>query len=71
MIHHFATRYSAWVHSMLVSWNLIVGFWIGSQEFRNEIAGFQHMLHLPTWTLVLFTGLINITLAYRAWNKQR
>lgn len=71
MVRTFAARYSAWVHSMLVGWNLIVGFWIGSQEFRDEVAALQHALHLPTWTLALLTGLINITLAYRAWNKQR
>lgn len=71
MIRNFAAQYSARVHSMLVGWNLIVGFWIGSQEFRNEVSGLQHALHLPGWTLALFTGLVNITLAYRAWNKQR
>jgi hypothetical protein len=71
MIRYFATRYSAQVHAMLVSWNLIVGFWIGSRGFRDEVAELQHALHLPTWTLALFTGLINITLAYRTWNKQR
>jgi hypothetical protein len=71
MVRTFAARYSARVHSLLVGWNLIVGFWIGSQQFRDEVAALQRALHLPTWTLALLTGLINITLAYRAWNKQR
>jgi len=71
LIRYFATRYSAWTHSILVGWNLVVGLWIGSQAFRDQVAGLQHDLHLPTWTLALFTGLINITLAYRTWSKPR
>lgn len=71
MLRHFAVRYSAPVHSLLVGWNLIVGFWVGSQDFRNQVAVLQHELHLPTWTLAVFTALVNITLAYRSWQKQR
>lgn len=71
MLRYFATRYRARVHSLLVGWNLVVGFWIGSQGFRDEVAGLQHTLHLPTWTLAAFTAFVNITLAYRSWQKQR
>jgi hypothetical protein len=71
MFRYFATRYSARVHSLLVSWNLVVGFWVGSQDFRNQVASLQHALRLPTWSLALFTALVNITLAYRTWQTQR
>lgn len=71
MIQNFAAHYSARVHSLLVGWNLVVAFWVGSQDFRNQVAGLQHAIHLPTWTLALFTALVNITLAYRTWQTQR
>jgi hypothetical protein len=71
MIHYFLVRYSAWTHAVLLGWNSVALFYLGSADFRNELAGLQHDLHLPTWTLVLLTGLINITIAYRNWQKQR
>lgn len=71
LVRYFLNRYPAWAHSLLVGWNALVGFWVGSQGFRDAVAKIQQQLHLPTWTLALFTGLINITLAYRTWQKNR
>ena len=71
MIRYWLSRCSAQVHAFLVGWNSLVAFYVGSQPFRDAVAGLQHTLHLPTWTLALFTGLINITVAYRNWQKQR
>ncbi|MGC1359888.1 MAG: hypothetical protein WA419_14745 [Silvibacterium sp.] len=71
MIRYFAARYSARVHSLLLTWNSLAAFYVGSSDFRDEVATVQHALRLPTWGLALFTGLVNVTLAYRAWNKQR
>lgn len=71
MVQQFLTGYSAFNHAVLLAWNSVVAFYLGSADFRSEVAGMQHALHLPTWTLVLFTGLINITVTYRNWQKQR
>lgn len=71
MIRYFLMRYSAWTHAILLGWNSVAACYVGSSDFRGEVAGLQHLLHLPTWTLALFTGLINITATYRSWNKQR
>lgn len=69
MIRYLLMRYSAWTHAILLGWNSIAAFYVGSADFRGEVAGLQHALHLPTWTLALFTGLINITATYRNWHK--
>ena len=71
MICYLATRYSARVHVLLVGWNSVAAIFVASADFRNEVVGLQRTLHLPTWTLALFTGLINITITYRSWQKQR
>jgi hypothetical protein len=71
MVRFLAARYSARAHAILLGWNSIAAFYVGSSEFRNEVAGLQHSLHVPTWVLALFTGLANITATYRNWQKQR
>jgi len=71
MIRYLATRYSARVHALLVGWNSVATLFVASADFRNEVAGLQRTLHLPTWVLALFTGLINVTITYRSWQKQR
>lgn len=69
MMRNFLARYSAWAHAVLLAWNSVAAFYVGSADFRSEVSGLQHALHLPTWTLALFTGLINITVTYRNWHE--
>lgn len=71
MLRTLVARYSASAHAILLGWNSVAAFYVGSADFRNEVSGLQHSLHLPTWTLALLTGLINITASYRDWQKQQ
>jgi hypothetical protein len=69
IVQYFATRYSAWAHSALVAWNTFVGFYVGSEQVKQEVQHLQATLHLPTWMLALVTSLANITFMYRNWKK--
>lgn len=70
MLRSLVARYSASAHAILLGWNSVAAFYVGSADFRNEVSGLQRSLHLPTWILALLTGLINITATYRDWQKQ-
>lgn len=71
MMRFLMSQYSVKVHSLLLMWNSLAAFYVGSADFRNQVAGLQHTLHLPASTLALLTGLINITVTYRNWQKPR
>lgn len=71
MVGNLATRYSAPAHALLVSWNSLAAIYVGSADFRNAVAGLTRSLHIPLWTLALFTGLVNVTVSYRNWERQK
>lgn len=71
MVGNLVTRYSARAHALLVGWNSLAAVYVGSADFRNAVAGLAKSLHVPLWTLALFTGLVNVTVSYRNWQRQK
>lgn len=71
MVQELATRYSARAHALLVGWNSLAAVYVGSADFRNAVSGVAQSLHVPLWTLALFTGLVNVTVSYRNWERQK
>lgn len=69
MFRCLATRYSARVHSLLLGWNALAAAYVGSAGFRDAADGLARTLRVPLWAVALFTGLINITVSYRNWQR--
>lgn len=71
VVGNLATRYSARAHALLVGWNSLAAAYVGSADFRNAVSALAKNLHIPLWTLALFTGLVNLTVSYRNWERQK
>lgn len=71
MVGNLAKRYSTRAHALLVGWNSLAAVYVGSADFRSALAGLTRSLHVPLWTLALFTGLVNVTVSYRNWERQK
>lgn len=71
MVRDFATRYSGRAHALLVAWNSLAAAYVGSADFRSAVSGLARNLHIPLLALALFTGLVNVTVSYRNWERQK
>lgn len=80
----FLQKYSAWAHTFLISWNLIVTAWAtGSSvstsdlglpfaysiNVREAVVYIQAHMHIPTWVIGIITFAVNVTLGYVQWKK--